>query len=180
MEGVVSILADPFYQMVETLWREVDKDCGLQNVKPSDIPHFSWHVAETYHEQKLASILEAVCAETQPFMVRTAGLGMFTAEKCVLYISLITNQKLLRFHKRLWESLKGVGEQVSLYYAPGMWVPHITLASEGLGEMEASCAVRNLACKPVIWEIPVDHLAVIGEAGLGSGKNLLRFPFGGQ
>jgi len=180
MEGVVSILSEPFYGKVESIWKDVDEACGLKSVKATDIPHFSWHLAESYHEQDLASILEEVCAVTQPFSVRTAGLGMFTAEKCVLYISLVTDQRLLEVHKRLWERLKGVGENPSPYYAPGMWVPHITLAHEDLGEAELSCAVRCLACKVILWEIPVDHLAVISEAGVEDGKGLLRFPFGGR
>src|SRR5512139_1427357 len=100
MEGIVSILPDPFYQMVETLWHEVDRDCSLHQVKPGDIPHFSWHVAETYHKQKLAPILKDLCDQTQPFTVKTAGIGMFTAEKCVLYISLVTDANLLQFHAR--------------------------------------------------------------------------------
>ena len=178
MEGVVSILGSPHYSLVEALWREVDEACGLKGVKATDIPHFSWHIAESYAEQRLASLLEEICAETQPFTVRTAGLGMFTAEKCVLYITLVKDPQLLRFHHRLWERLEGVGERASPYYAPDLWVPHITLAHENISETDLSCAVHQLACKPFLWHMQVDNLAVIGETGLSSGKGLLRFPFG--
>jgi 2'-5' RNA ligase len=177
MEGVVTILGEPYYEMVETIWRQVDGACSLHCVKATDIPHFSWHVAETYPEGRLASILEETCADAQPFWVKTAGLGIFTAEKCVLYISMVTDSTLIQFHKRLWERLEGIGVRASPYYSPGHWIPHITLAKEGLEAEELSCAVRELACQPFLWELRVDHLAVIGEAGLESGTDLLRFPF---
>jgi len=179
MEGVVTILGEPFYEMVETIWRNVDAVCGLASVKATDIPHFSWHVAETYPEEKLAAILEETCAKAQPFWVMTAGLGIFTAEKCVLYISMVTDSTLIQFHKQLWERLDGIGVRASPYYSPGQWVPHITLALDGLEAEGLSCAVRELACRPYIWEMKVDHLAMIGEAGLESGLDLLRFQFGG-
>lgn len=180
MEGIVTILGDPYYGMVKDLWRTVAEACGLQIVKATDIPHFSWHVAESYHEGELAPLLEEFCAGELPFKVRTAGLGIFMAGKNVLYIALVADLQLLEFHQRLWRALAGVGEQVSPYYAPGNWVPHITLAHEGLGSHELSCAVRKLAEMPLLWELAVDHLAVIGETGLESGKPLLRFPFGGK
>lgn len=180
MEGVVTILSDPYYRMVEAMQREVAEACELHSVRPTDIPHFSWHVAESYREQELAPILQEVCAEMHPFTVKTVGLGVFMAEESVLYIPLVADLPLLQFHQRLWQRLEGVGEGVNPYYAPGNWVPHITLAHEGLGVSELSCAVRMLAEKSPVWEMQVDHLAVIGETGLGSGKSLLRFPFGGK
>lgn len=179
MEGIVSILPDPYYKIVEALWNEVDQDCGLHQVKPGDIPHFSWHVAETYDTRKLTPILKKFCDQARPFTVKTAGLGMFTAEKCVLYISLVTDMNLLQFHTRLWDCLQGDVERVSPHYAPGKWVPHISLADEGLGEKELSCAISSLACKPLLWELTVDHLAVIGESS-SDGGNFLRIPFGGK
>lgn len=180
MEGIVTILDEPHYSLVEELWHQVNQICHLQAVKSTDIPHFSWHVAETYARNRLTRILEQVCAETQPFVVRTAGLGVFTAEKCVLYITLVKDVQLLNFHQRLWQLLEGVGESPSLYYAPDQWVPHITLAHQGMGGVELSCAVGELACKPFLWNIQVDNLAVIGEGGLPGGDDMLRFPFGGN
>jgi 2'-5' RNA ligase len=179
MEGVVTILSEPYYEMVETIWREVDAVSELNSVQATDIPHFSWHVADSYPESKLASILKETCAEARPFWVRTAGLGIFTAEKCVLYISMVADSTMIQFHKQLWERLDGIGVRASPYYSPGQWVPHITLALDGLEAEELSRAVRKLACRPFIWEMKVDHLAMIGEAGLESGIDLLRFPFGG-
>jgi hypothetical protein len=179
MEGVVTILGEPHYSLVESLWHQVNEICHLEGVKPTDIPHFSWHVAETYAEGRLAGILREICAETEPFTVQTAGLGMFTAEKCVLYITLVKDAPLFAFHQKLWERLQGVGERPSPYYSPEQWVPHITLAYQNLGGAELSCAVGELACKPFVWQVQVDNLAAIGEEGLQSGKGLLRFPFGG-
>lgn len=179
MEGVVSILGEPHYSLVEGLWRQVNETCHLEGVKPTDVPHFSWHVAETYAEEPLMGILQQICAETVPFTVRTAGLGMFTAEKCVLYLTLVKDPHLLSFHQRLLQRLEGVGERVSPYYAPDHWVPHITLAHQDVSSADLSCAVGELACKPFLWQVRVDNLAVIGEGGLKNGKGLLRFPFGG-
>jgi 2'-5' RNA ligase len=180
MEGIATILGEPYFETVKSIWRQVEETCRFQCVKATSIPHFSWHVADTYPEQPLSHILEAVCASARPFWVRTAGLGIFTAEKCVLYISIVSDSHLIQFHTRLWECLEGIGSKPSPYYAPGQWVPHITLALEGLEAEELSCVVKNLACRSFIWEILVDHLAVIGETGLESGTDLLRFPFGGM
>jgi hypothetical protein len=46
MEGVVTILGEPFYEMVKTIWREVDRACSMHSFKPTDIPFHMW--LETY------------------------------------------------------------------------------------------------------------------------------------
>jgi 2'-5' RNA ligase len=177
MEGVVTILSQPYYEMVEDLWAELGAVCGLASVKATDIPHFSWHVAETYPHGKLTPILEDLCAKAHPFWVRTSGLGVFTGEKCVLYVSLVTDSTLIQFHKILWESLDGIGVKASSYYSPGHWAPHITLALDGLEAAELGCTMKQLAYRSFAWEMQVDHLAIIGETGLKNGVDWLRFPF---
>jgi hypothetical protein len=75
MDGVVSILPEPLHSEVEKIWDELADACGVQGINATPIPHFSWHVAERYHEEELKEALQQLSARIQPFQVQTAGLG---------------------------------------------------------------------------------------------------------
>jgi len=48
MHGVVSLLDDEHYALVEHLWDEVETELGVRGLYKTPFPHFSYHVAEQY------------------------------------------------------------------------------------------------------------------------------------
>ena len=179
MDGIVTILKEPYNRTVRDLWVRIQEVCkfvapahlpetpnpwlGFNN--DEDLPHFSWHIAESYDRNRLSEVLKTICQETSPFTARTAGLGIFTIPKPVIYIVVVKDRPLLEFHEKLWQRVDGLGQGVSSYYTSGMWVPHITLAHENLDSTAMGCIIQELASLTFDWEMKVEDLAIASQAG---------------
>lgn len=178
MHGIVSLLDRQHNQKVEELWHELDLDCGLEGVQDAPIAHFSWHIAEGYQNENLRPIMKEIAAASQPFFARTTGIGLFTGKKPVVYISLVKNDLLLRFHKIIWQKVNEFAVNPSPFYTPAAWMPHITLAHAGGEWRSLLCAMEKLAYQPFNWEILVDNLALINQDEGHVGEEAFSFHFG--
>jgi 2'-5' RNA ligase len=163
MNGIASLLNEPHKTRIETIWQELEEKCGLIGVRITPVPHFTYQVVETYDQPGLEAILKEITHASQPFTVQTTGLGIFTGETPVIYMPVIKNDLLLHFHKLLWDRTKHAAQGASPYYAPGLWVPHITLAYGDVTNFNLGCAMTELAFQDFNWEIVVDNLTFIGE-----------------
>jgi hypothetical protein len=65
----------------------------------------------------------------------------------------------------LWRDLQGVGAKVVQHFDPERWIPHVTLAQNGLTDGILPDLLRWLCERPFSWEIRVDHLGVIEDLG---------------
>jgi hypothetical protein len=63
----------------------------------------------------------------------------------------------------IWEQIKEVAQGVSPYYAPDLWMPHITLGYGDITNANLGCAMDALAFRDFNWQIDVDNLTFIGE-----------------
>ena len=97
VHAIVSLLDPAHYAQVEGLWAMLAESFGVRGVYVTPYPHFSYQAAWEYDVERLAPILQRVAAETAPFTVRTAGLGVFMVARPVLFIavarSLATSRK---------------------------------------------------------------------------------------
>lgn len=167
MDGVVSILEEKYYQHVQEIWQDLQQACGLQSNDNLTVPHFSWHVAQSYPDELLLDeVLEGLSLQIRPFRVRTSGLGIFFQPRLVIYIPIVKTGELVRVHHILWEQLAGLADQPIDYYAPDLWVPHITLAYEELTNSGLTCALQRVSIRDLDWEIDVNNLALIGPSGI--------------
>lgn len=128
MSGIVTLLNNPLRSEVESLWRMIDDECGIQLDDASKFVHFSFHVAEGYCLNQLNPVLKEIAGEIHPFKVQTSGLGMFSREKPVLYIPLVRDSQLLQLHEFVWKRVALAARGTNPQYAPRNWMPHITLA----------------------------------------------------
>ncbi len=179
MHALVSILDDQHNARVEALWDKLASRCGLTSIRVTPIPHYSYHIAETYVFKTLEPALRQIAAETAPFTVRAAGLGVFAGPDPVLYIPVVKDENLLRLHARLWAETAQFGKRIVSYYAPARWVPHITLAHGGLTQAALACAMENLAFMPLDWQIEIDNLALVYQEQDGIGQLRTRFHLAG-
>ncbi len=178
MEGIVSILDPLHYAQIERIWKELEIECGLCGIGITPIPHFSWQVAGNYDQQQLAPILRRMARSIKPFTVTISGLGIFSGENPVLYLALVKDELLLRLHKRIWERAKGTAEELSPFYAPQAWVPHITLAHGDINKENLACAIRLAGFQSFDWRIPIDNLALISQSENASHQASLHYKFG--
>ena len=174
MHGVVSLLDDGHYRMVEELWAELAQRFGLRGIAHTPYPHFSYHLAESYDLALLEPVLRRFADNSGGFSIRTTGLGVFTGPRPVLYVPVVRSTALTRFQRELWPELAKVAGGVVDYYHPENWIPHITLATEDLTRESLCAAMGWLADRSFNWEIKINNLALIHDTG---DAQELRFRF---
>jgi 2'-5' RNA ligase len=178
MHGIVSLLDSQSYSRVEGLWDELEIDCSLTGIQVTSLPHFSWQVAHDYDLVSLKPVLERITSAARPFKVRTTGIGLFTGPKPVVFISLVKDSLLLRFHELIWRLTKDSAIFPSPFYSPKAWMPHITLAYGETRWESLSCTLEKLIYHPFNWEIEVDHIAVISQFDADLGEKSFKLKFG--
>jgi 2'-5' RNA ligase len=164
MNGIASLLDGPATSRVERLWQELEAHCGLVGVKLTPFPHFTWQVTEDYDLPRLEVTLRALAGQIQPFSIHTSGLGLFTGEHPIVYISIVKDEPLMRFHSLLWKKMVGIAFHPTLYYSPDQWVPHITLAYNDVTSANIDCVMQSLAFQTFNWEIQIDNLILVAQA----------------
>lgn len=177
MNGIVSLLPQPQYGMVEALWAEIDRLCGSRGVYVTPYPHVSYQIAPQYALDRLDEALRSFAVSRAPFRIRTAGLGIFTGARPVLYVAVVRDAAFSAFQRALWEATAPLGENVSELYAPDRWVPHITLGFGDLTAERLAALMPALAGRDTSWEFTIDHVALVHD---GTGRQIVhsRYDFG--
>ncbi len=177
MQGVVSLLDDQHYARVEAIWEELGQKFDVRGMYVTAYPHFSYQVAEAYEDEACESYLRELAARTQPFRVRTAGLGVFTVANPILHIPLVRSPVLAALHRDIWDGVRQkTPGAVSHYYHPDEWAPHITLAQGDIDQDRLAEIVRVLSRRNFHWEISVRNVAIIYDTGREQGVRC-RFDF---
>lgn len=166
MLGVVSLLHGADERAVRALWAELATDYGLREApRRVPFPHVSYQIAVDYDRARLAEALAREAARHGPIRVTLTGLGAFEAPELVLYLAVERNAALDALHAALWWALveSGVARQWSPLYAPGSWIPHITLAQldltlGGLRAIQSAWSGRDL--RREVW---LSDLALGGD-----------------
>jgi 2'-5' RNA ligase len=176
MYAIASLLNPTAEQEIRSLWSRFEAHCGLTEINEMPLPHFSWLSADSCHFPPIEQSMQEAIQNFEPFMVRTAGLGIFTGPLPVVYIALVKDAVLLNYHQILWGKTLPFTIVPNAYYHPTRWVPHITLAyqvpnAEGLG-----CAIQDIAFQPIEMELQVDTVALLyhslGQDGIRSRYHL--------
>lgn len=178
MYGIISVLDDLIFQQVIKILATLDVECDLKFLKEvTPLPHFSWHIAEDYQLQDVRRTLVILTSHQEKFKVSTSGLGLFLGSSPVLYVSLVKTPFLTRFHESLCRDLEPYADLPFPYYMPDNWVPHITLAMGDLDIGKLQCALAEIGEMNFEWEVEIDSLSLIYQAGEQSFFEQERFPF---
>ncbi len=177
MHGIVSLLDDKHYQLVENFWAELEREFAVRGVYITPYPHFSYQIAQGYNVVQLEPILQRFASSQAAFQVKTSGLGIFNGPRPVLYISVVRGPELTQFHQELWPEISTAGSGISDYYHPANWMPHVTIGFGDINKENLSHIVWSLAERDFSWEITVNNVALIYDTGT---KQELRscFAFG--
>jgi len=164
VQAIVATIPEPHASQVHELWQALEERFGVHSHLTAEFPHFSLHMADQYDET-LEDKLRAFAAEHPPLRVRTAGLGMFTRAKHVLYLPLVRNPRLNDFHRELWRNVSGLGDDVAAYYRPERWIPHLTLALDRLDQYNLGGVIHWLSDQKLDWVFDVSELALLSSNG---------------
>ncbi len=181
MHGIVSLLDEDHYRMVEDVWAGLEEALGVRGVYVTPYPHFSYHVADHYDLAQLEGILGEFAANTAPFEVMTTGLGIFTEGlNPVVYVNVARSPQLTAINARLWPLLEQASAGIVDYYHPNIWVPHITLGFGDITRQNLADTIRVLSGWDFTWQIHVDNIALLfNEADAKQDMLQLHFPLGG-
>jgi hypothetical protein len=180
MHGIVSLLPEPFYTQVSTIWDELSERHGLNGVRVTPFPHFSWQIAQEYPSPALEEALQMVASAAAPLRISTAGIGLFTGPAPVLYIPIIKTSALVTLHARIWERFSSCGRGISAYYHPTGWMPHISLAYIDLTPANVGGIVKDLVFRDFTWDMLIDNIAYIHEPNGEVGQLRLRYELVGK
>ncbi|HVF57788.1 MAG TPA: 2'-5' RNA ligase family protein [Pyrinomonadaceae bacterium] len=179
MHGVVSLLDDEHYALVEEIWDELARTFDVRGIYVTPFPHFSYQVAEGYDVKAVETFLQELAARSRPFRVRAAGLAVFTLASPVLYVPLVRSPALSALHGEIWDGLAPTKPcAVTNFYHPELWVPHITLAHKDIDRDSLAEIVRLLSARNLHWEMTVNNLSIIYDTGTEQGLHC-RFNFTG-
>jgi 2'-5' RNA ligase len=178
MHGVVSLLSAPFSGETLRAWNTLERKHGLRGIRMTPYPHFSWLIATEAPQAGLRQALAEVAAETRPLVVRAGGIGIFPGPNPVIYLSVVKTEAMARLHQRLWERLEPLLAGRSPLYAPGNWMPHISMAYGDVSVDNIGAAVADLSAIPR-WEMIVDHFAFIEEPDGATGRLAFEVKVGG-
>jgi hypothetical protein len=165
MEGILSLLDDKHYQLVEDLWAELAREFGVRGVYITPYPHFSYHIAAHYDFESLTPAIERITSNITTFQIRTSGLGIFTGEAPVIYIPVVRSLELTQLQEALWQEISPTASGAQGYYHPGQWTPHITIGFSDINKENLSSIVRWLNERDFNWEITVNNIAFIQDIG---------------
>jgi hypothetical protein len=163
-QGVVSILDSQHYQIVETLWADMQQWFSVGDPEIEAMPHFSYHVAENYEDGKLAEVLQEIAEEKRPFTITTSGIGIFPAPNPIVYAPIVRSPELTRLHARLYTQLEAIAQDSNPYYAPDRWIPHITLGYNNDITLEKLGRISQwLHQQALNWTITIDNIYVLND-----------------
>ncbi len=165
MHGIVSLLDDKHYQLVEELWAELEREFSVRGVYATPYPHFSYQVAAQYDIETLEPVLQNIAENSSPFHVICGGLGIFTGLHPVLYIPIVRSQQLNQFHQRVWSATVETGSGVQDYYHPDYWMPHITIGFADINRDNIGPMLQFLSERNFNWDITINNIAFIHDDG---------------
>lgn len=177
MHGLVSLLDKKHTRKTEFLWEMLQEKCGYGGIESAPYPHFSWLIAQDFDWSTLEESMKEIAAETRPFTVRTNGLGIFSGFYPVIYIPLVRTKAMSALHQKIWERTQEIGTNIVSYYTPQNWVPHITLAYEGITQENISCAMQELIFHNFKWEFEVNNIGFIHQNDKTTEEILSEFKF---
>jgi hypothetical protein len=178
--AIVSLLDEEAKATIHALWRDLEEACGLKAIKIFPIPHFTWQGADYYDISLLEAELEKIARLTPPLVVHTEGLGLFTGPSPVIYLPLVNGPAMLRFHQDMWERVHPMAHNPNRYYAPGTWIPHISLALRDVTHANIGCAMLQLAFRPLNLTLHVNNLALVYQIGDQVGQLYRSFELTGE
>jgi 2'-5' RNA ligase len=163
MHGLVSLLPQPFYGMVEQIWDGLEERFGLSGIRVTPLPHFSWNIGEDYPPEALEPAMREVAEIISPLSIRTGGLGIFTGPSPVIFIPVVKSPQLVNAHKIIWDRFQNVAQGLSPYYSPENWLPHISLAYQDVTSANIGPVMEALAFQYYHWEMTIDNITFIYE-----------------
>ncbi|MEX2238387.1 MAG: 2'-5' RNA ligase family protein [Dehalococcoidia bacterium] len=163
--GVVSLLDGQTDEAVRRIWGRFERELGLPPVADTNVPHFSYAVAEQYEMGKLDAALLRLAASQAPFSVQTEGIFSFMASpQAMSWLPIAASSTLKGLHQRVWDTVVPLSTGNMDRYQPEGWLPHIALTPDGLTTEVLPVLAGILGREHLAWTITVNNFALIRDS----------------
>lgn len=126
--AVCLLLDDRSDATVRRLWRALE-DAGvptlLTHTHGHHVPHLTWAALRTYDVEAVRVSLASLPANP-PLDLRLDAFGTFRRSRC--WLAPAVTASLVERQAAVVAAVAGTGADLHRHYAPGSWVPHLTLA----------------------------------------------------
>jgi 2'-5' RNA ligase len=185
VQGIVTVLDEPWRERVEEIWGELAALFGLPSVGEQRDPHVTYHVADAYDRDAIDAAMSKITSAAPTFDLETHGLGVFRGEQTrrqqttVLYLHVTPSPALRALHETVLRAVDGIAREPRAFYAPETWVPHITLAAGGLREEQLPDIMALLGRRDYRWRMRATNLCFVPDA-MSRAEPWVRWELRGQ
>lgn len=180
MYAIISELEHATSLAIEKLLKESTAGCNLDGLKKAGPYHLSWQGAQSYEIEETENRLRMIAKTFAPVETRVDGIGVFTGEEPVFFLTVTRTPLLSVLNQTIWESLQPVSTGQNPYYSPQEWVPHISIYYGNPKSAAAmGCIVKNITPNPLRIDIKIDHLS-LGYFREQENGVLFRYPLLGE
>ena len=163
MPGIITVLDGATTERIERTWDAMEREFGVPRGYPGALPHFSYHLAESYDLERAGGVLRDIAAATPQFQVETSGFGVFTGPEPVFYIPVARGPAVASLHAAICERMRAAGMETNPYYLPERALLHITIAQQNVPAGAISKLLEWLSRQDFSWKVPVTNLALADQ-----------------
>jgi 2'-5' RNA ligase len=164
VQGIVTVLDEPWRERVEEIWGELAAVFGLPSAGAQRDPHVTYHVADSYDQDAVDAAMSAIASATPAFELETHGLGVFRGEQTVLFLHVTPSPALSALHAAVLRGVEAIARGPREFYVPETWVPHITLAAGGLREEQLPEIMALLGRRDYRWRMRATNVCYVPDA----------------
>ena len=163
MQGFFTLLPRPYFEQVKLLWDGLEDRFGLNFIRVTPIPHFSWQIGEGYQIESVLPQLSQLTKSMPAYEVHVCGVEVFYGDQPVVYLQVMRTAHIRAMHRKFWSVLTPYTDQPNLLYAPGRWQPHVTLALNDLTSEVLPDVVQWLKEFKIDWTFTCHDFTLVGQ-----------------
>jgi len=171
--AVCLLFDDTSARPLQRLWRRLEEEgvpTLLSHTHGRHVPHLSLAVLRSFDVTAVRRTVEQL-PHAGPTPLHLDALGLFRRGRSWLVPAVTAD--LVHRQERLVTALLDTGAELHRHYAPGVWVPHITIAPRV--RLEALTALAAAVYEVVPLDLVADRAALI-DSGTGEHWPLATLP----
>jgi len=160
MAFAVNIYFDPETEaLLQRYWKALDHANIPNKTQRAFRPHITLCIFDDINCDDCECYINQVSSQLSMHAITLDHIGIFNNGQKVLFLAPAPNEKMLRMHKEIYETLAQYARNPWKLYHPNEWVPHSTLAND----LEEEELMRALA---IALEIPLPIHTEISQIGI--------------
>lgn len=156
---IVSLLEGEPYRSVRNLWRLFENRYNSVGVRIFSHPHITFQGGKAENPRRLKKDFLKVVSQIKPFEIKIRGTRHF--DKKAICLKVEKTKELIEINKQVNRFLETHCQSLLEHYAPGIWIPHITLAMDDLTEENFEKAWAKLKNSRIEFKQKLHNICIV-------------------